>query len=509
VRDPEDSPAVRQVSRRTAVAALLAMAAGCKVGPDYRPPAFFAKPAWSAQEHPRLNGEVADISAWWGYFNDPVLNHYVSVMMSENLTLKEAGQRVLEARARRGVAAGNLFPQSQTLDGSYSKARLSANTANFFSVPGFFVTDRSPSDWLLGMSTAWELDFWGRFRRAVESADASLSATVAARDDAAVILIAETAAAYVDIRTLDCRLTIANQNREVQAKTLELVKEKHAAGIATAIDVAQAETILGQTSAIPPVLEVARRQAHHRLCVLLGRSAEDLSNELGYTGTIPQPPPSIAFGVPADLLRRRPDVRRAERELAAQSARIGIAQADFYPRISLVGSIGYQAADFSDLARSSSGVGIISPGFSWNLLNYGRIKNNVAAEKAAFEALAFAYRSAVLNAEREAEDAQVAFIYSFDRADALRTAAKGAEIAVDKSLETFRVGWADYNRIYLLQSELLVQQDQLAQAEGEIAASLIAMFKAVGGGWQWTRGACMPLAANTGLIEHEVELTNP
>lgn len=457
------------------------------------PPRLQAKPAWSLNPNPRLEGEIADTSAWWSYFQDPVLNHLVVVMGSGNLTLKEAGQRIIEARARRGIAAGNLFPQSQTLDGSYSKARLSSNTANFFTFPGVFDTDRSPENWSIGLSTAWELDFWGRYRRAIETADAVLDSTVAARDDVAVLLVAETAAAYVEIRTLDRRIGLAMKNLEIQRRTLELVKEKQTAGLASALDVAQAETNLGQTSAVPPQLEILRRQAHHRLCVLLGRSPEDLSQELGITGTIPKPPEQLCFGIPADLLRRRPDVRVAERELAAQSARIGVAQSDFYPHISLVGTIGYQAENFSQLGSSGSSAGIISPNFSWNILNYGRIKNNVAAEKAAFHRLAYAYRSAVLNAEREAEDAQVAYVYNFDRAESLQFGANGAKVAVDKALETYRVGSLDFNRLFLLQAELLRQQDLLAQTEGDIALSMIAMFKAVGGGWESVRANCRPM----------------
>jgi NodT family efflux transporter outer membrane factor (OMF) lipoprotein len=487
----------RATSRRrklVALSALLAAFAGCKVGPNYLPQRIQTKPSWSLTPSPRLAGEMVDTSAWWSYFQDPVLNHLVAVMGSGNLTLKEAGQRIIEARARRGIAAGNLFPQSQTLDGSYSKARVSSNTANFFTFPGVFDTDRSPENWSIGLSTAWELDFWGRYRRAVESADAALDATIAARDDVAVILVAETAAAYVEIRTLDRRIGLAMKNIDIQRRTLELVKEKQAAGLASALDVAQAETNLGQTSAIPPQLEILRRQANHRLCVLLGRSPEDLAPELGITGTIPKPPEQLCFGVPADLLRRRPDVRRAERELAAQSALIGVAQSDFYPHISLVGTIGYQAENFSQLGSSGSSAGIISPNFSWKILNYGRIKNNVAAEKAAFHRLAYAYRSSVLNAEREAEDAQVAYVYNFDRAESLQYGANGAQTAVDRAMESYRVGSSDFNRLFLLQSELLRQQDSLAQTEGDIALSMIAMFKAVGGGWENVRANCSPIA---------------
>jgi outer membrane protein TolC len=220
------------------------------------------------------------------------------------------------------------------------------------------------------------------------------------------------------------------------------------------------------------------------LCVLLGRPPDDLSYEIGVTAVIPRPPENLAFGVPADLLRRRPDIRRVESELAAQSARIGIAKTDFYPQIRLNGNIGFAAEEFGQLFNSRSQVGIISPSFSWNLLNYRRIKNNVAAETAAFRAQCNAYQSAVLKAAKEAEDAQVAFLLGFDRADALHRAVQGASDAVEKSEALYQAGTIDFGRVYVLQAERLLQQDQLAIAEGNIALSLVQLFKALGGGWQ-------------------------
>lgn len=440
------------------------------------------------QSHPRLTGEPANPVAWWTHFQDPVLNDLVSTTLQQNLTLREAGQRIEEATARRGVVVGNLYPQSQAATGGFSKSRLSSRTANFFSFPGVFEPDLNPENWSVGLAASWELDFWGRYRRAIESADASLDATIAAYDDVAVILIAEVASAYVEMCTAEQRYRLAAKNLDIQKRSLDLATQKQEAGLVSGLDAAQAETNVGQTASILPTLEIQRRQASNRLCVLLGRPPIDLSSELGSSSQIPVSPQSLAFGVPADLLRRRPDVRRAERELAAQSARIGVAQSEFYPHISLAGNIGYSAEDLGKLSSSKSSSGVISPQFAWNILNYGRIKRNVEAETAAFHRLAFAYQASVLNAQREAEDAQVSFAYGFDRASSLDTAVTGAAKAVEKLEQSYQAGTIGFGQVYLMQAELVRQQDQLAQAESNIATSLIAMFKALGGGWDFQNG---------------------
>jgi NodT family efflux transporter outer membrane factor (OMF) lipoprotein len=456
---------------------------GCKVGPNYHAPSSLLNDTWVMEEHPRLHGEPANLAHWWQHFNDPMLQFLITQTAHQNLTLREAGSRIIEARARRDAVIGNLFPQFQAANGNFSRNGISPNVANFFAFPGVFDPNLSFSNWNVGVGAVWELDFWGRYRRAIESADAKLDATCAAYDEVRVLLLAEVGQAYVELRTLERRLDLAQQNLQSQEKTLAIAHQRQKVGVGTSLDIAQAETNVGQTSATLPLLEVLRRQTNNRLCLLLGRNPVDLRDEIGSTALIPHPPHNLAFGIPADLLRRRPDVRRAERELASQSAKIGIAKAEFYPHITLTGNIGLSSETFGNLFQSSSGVGLIAPGFSWNLLNYGRIRNTVKAEQAAFEAHMHAYQNAVLKAMQEAEDAQVAFVHGFDRADALHRAADGALLAVQSSEELFRAGTIDFGRVYILQADLLVQQDQLAAAEGEIANNLIRLFKALGGGW--------------------------
>ncbi len=456
---------------------------GCKVGPEFHKPGAPVNHEWTHASHPRMQGEPASLEAWWIHFQDPVLQRLIHESATQNLTLREAGERILEARARRNVIAGNLFPQVQNANGAFTQSRLSSNTANFFSFPGVFAPDLNPPNWSVGLAAAWELDFWGKYRRAIESADASLNATCAAYDEARVLVLAEVAQSYIEMRTLEHRIALAQKNLEIQQQTLDLATRKKVAGLATGLDIAQAETNVGQTAAILPSLQISRRQANNALCVLLGRPPSDLAHEVGVTAMIPNPPQQLAFGIPADLLRRRPDVRRAEFEMAAQSARIGIAKSDFYPHISLIGNIGFASANFDKLFSSGSQAGLISPGFTWNLLNYGRIKNNVKAEEAALRALCLEYQNSVLRAAQEAEDAQVAFLLGFDKADALNRAVQGATDAVKKSESLYQAGSIDFGRVYVLQAELLLQQDKLAVTQGDIALSLVQLFKALGGGW--------------------------
>ena len=467
---------------------------GCKVGPNYAPPAIGLKPEFSMAEQPRFRGELADVRAWWRYLEDPYLDQLVAHLLDQNLTLRQAGLRVLEAQARLIVARGGLFPQTQTMTGNYAQSKISSTNANFFSQPGIFV----PNLWPQNVSTAfnfnWELDFWGRFRRLIESSDANLGAAVAAQDEVMVLLLAEMTSTYVEMRTCEYRLRLVTRNLELQRKTLELAERKRKSGVATATDVGQAQANVGQAGAQLPVLETQRRQACHRLCVLLGREPVDLYVELGATGRIPQPPMELAVGIPVDLVRRRPDVRRAERELASQCARIGFALTDFYPHFFLTGALGVSSHSFNKLFEEASLIGLIAPSFSWNILNYFRIKANVEAEKAAFARLEAAYRQTILVALREAEDAQVAYALSYDRAKWFDIAVAGSQAAVDEADKTFERGTTESGRVYILQSELLRQQDQLAIANATIAQNLIALFRALGGGWE-LRLPCAPQLA--------------
>ena len=336
-------------------------------------------------------------------FNDPTLTSLVQTAYQQNLTLRAAGARILEARALRGIAVGNLFPQEQFAFGEYSRIKLSTNVANPPLAAWF-------SEWTFGLSGTWELDFWGRYRRAIEAADAELDASVEDYDDVLVVLLSDVAATYVEYRTFQQRLTYARANVDIQRQSFQLATDKFEAGATTERDTHQAKQILEETEALIPALEIGRRQAANRLCVLMGMPPRDLDAILGAGSGIPVTPREVVVGVPADLVRRRPDVRRAERQVAAQSARIGVAVSDLYPHFSVLGTIGVEAEQFGDLFKSGSMIGEISPGFRWDILNYGRLVNNVRVQDARFQELAYAYQDQVLIAGQEAEDAIVSFL---------------------------------------------------------------------------------------------------
>ena len=271
-------------------------------------------------------------------FNDPVLDSLIYTAYRQNLSLRVAGFRILEARALRGIAVGELFPQSQQAFGSYTRTNNSLNSSKCGAVPNRFF-----DEWQTGTSLAWELDFWGRFRRAVEAADANLDASIENYDDVLVLLLSEVAQSYINIRTAEQRLEYARKNVEIQQVSLNMADVKFRNGATTRLDVTQGQSNLSQTEATIPPLEAARRQAANQLCILLGMPPRDIDGILAGQQTIPSAPPQVAVGIPADLIRRRPDIRRAERDVAAQSALIGVATSELYPHFSITGTIFFDA----------------------------------------------------------------------------------------------------------------------------------------------------------------------
>ena len=493
VRHAEAGMPPRHVIKLLVAAAILAGTTGCmtsmteyirngfKVGPNYCKPAVQVENEWLDARDERLSSEPVDLQAWWTVFNDPCLNQCVQLAYSDNLTVRDAGFRVMEARSLRRVAAGNLFPQSQQATADFTRRQLSSQSG--FS--GLGGGGGQINVWSMGGQLAWELDFWGKFRRAVEAADANLDASVEAYDDVLVILIADVASTYVEIRTLQKRIAYAERNVDSLTGSLRVATDLFQGGSTSKLDVTQAQTNLSQTEALVPELQTQLRQAENRLCVLLGRPPEDLSTLLSMSAEeIPTSPAEVVVGIPAELIRRRPDIRQAERLVAQQSARIGIAEADLYPAFSITGNLGYQAPTFSRMFNTSAFAGTITPGFNWNVLNYGRIRNNVTAEQALFQQYVAQYQNSVLEAQREAEDAIVAFLRSQEQAMALRVSVDAAVESRDLVQEQYRAGRTDFGRVFVAESSLVAQQDSLAAAEGQIASNLVEIYRALGGGWQ-------------------------
>jgi NodT family efflux transporter outer membrane factor (OMF) lipoprotein len=430
-----------------------------------------------------VRSQEQELAHWWAVFNDPTLDSLIETAYQQNLTLRVAGARILEARALLGIARGELFPQSQSVFADYARVKLSQNVANPPAAAWF-------SNWDIGATATWELDFWGRFRRAIEAADAELDASVEDYDDVLVLLLSDVATNYVQYRTFQQRLTYARMNVGIQQRAAQLATDKFEDGATTERDMHQARQVLAETEALIPVLEIGKRLAANRLCVLLGMPAQSLDATLG-EGGVPKVPTDVVVGVPADLLRRRPDVRRAERQVAAQSARIGIAVSDLYPHISLFGEIGFEAEDLDDLFDAPESVfATISPGVRWDVLNYGRLVNNVRVQDARFQQLAYAYQDRVLNAGREVEDSIVAFLRSQEQAQHLNDSVVAAARTVEITNEQYNQGAIDFTPVFIFQETLTEQQDELAVSQGDIALSLIGVYRALGGGWQIRLANC-------------------
>ncbi|HUT90776.1 MAG TPA: efflux transporter outer membrane subunit [Thermoguttaceae bacterium] len=459
---------------------------GFKVGPNYCRPRAPVADQWIDTEDPHVQAQAADYGHWWGVFDDPVLNELVEAAYEQNLPLKIAGMRILEARAQLGRATGDLFPQRQEMFGVFARNELSHNSYPF----GQFPLPKWEYDfWSLGLGNSlspvsWELDFWGRFRRGIESAEANMNAQIESYDDALVILQAEVAATYIQVRTLEERLALARQNVELQKNTLRITQDRFDQGVVSELDVQQARSVLGATESLIPVLQMGRRKAQNRLCTLMGMPPRDLEAELGGPGATPTTPPEVAVGIPAELLRRRPDVRRAEREAAAQCARIGIAESELYPHFSISGYIAFDAENFADVFDWDSIAGHVGPSFRWNILNYGRILNDVRVQEARFSQAVLNYQETVLRANEEAENAITFYLREQARVKSLDQSTAATARAVELANIQYEQGLIDFQRVLDSQRALVLQQDTLAESRGNVALNLIGLYKALGGGWE-------------------------
>ncbi len=460
-----------------------------KIGPNYKRPAAPVADEWIDSGNPKVSNGQTDLRSWWQVFNDPVLNNLIQNAYQQNLTLREAGFRVAEAQAQRGVVAGRLFPQTQDIFGDYTRTQRSTETALFPQLaPGSPFANLAAteySNWRVGSSMAWELDFWGRFRRAVTAADARLDSSIEEYDDVLVLLIGEVAGTYIELRTVDQRLQVARQNAELQGESVRVAQARFdAMAINSELDTPQAKSNLGNTLAVVEALEIQRRQAQNRLAVLMGTPPHDLAYLLDGANGIPVPPDVVTVGVPAELIWKRPDVRRAERLVAAQSEEIGIAKAELYPHISINGMLSWEAGQFSDIFKGSAFGGTIGPSFRWNVLNYGRLLNNIRVQDARFQQLIASYQQTVLTANEEAENAIVSFLHFSDQVQVLEESAKQALDAERVAQVKYREGEIDFNRLFTVQQLLLSQQESLAVARGNSARSLVDLYRALGGGWE-------------------------
>jgi NodT family efflux transporter outer membrane factor (OMF) lipoprotein len=449
---------------------------GFKVGPNYqRPPAPLAT-EWIEAKNPSVKSKPANYSDWWKVFGDPVLDDLVQTAYAQNVNLRVAATRVLEARATRAIAVGELFPQQQTAAGSFTHTQVSQNIAN---VP----PNRVFNDTSTGLGVSWEIDFWGKIRRTVESATDAVEASVDDYDNVMVTLIADVAAAYVQYRIFEQQIYYTRTNVEFQRGLLKIATEAWKAGQKGELPVAQSTSLLEQLESLIAAQEIGLRQANNLLCVLLGMPPADLAAKLR-KAAIPVSPPDVVVGIPADLIRRRPDLRSAERLVAAQNAQIGAAQANFYPAFFITGTIGYEAQNLGQLFNSNSFTGAVGPAFQWNILNYGRILNNVRLQDFKTQELVGVYQQKVLSAAQEVENGIITFLNSRREAEDLARSKKAAERTVTLTTEQWKAGATDLTPQFVAEQFLAQVDIQYAQAKGDIALGLISVYRAIGGGWE-------------------------
>ena len=455
------------------------MLGGCaRVGPDFQP----QQEAWSGQWSSEAVGQAseqraqADLRQWWQVFGDPILERLIAEADANDAGVKIAGLRVMEARAQLGMALANRYPQMQQAgaDAMYVHSRQSGPTTQTSRV----------WEYSAGVDVGWELDFWGKFARAIESADAAYFAAQANREDVLVLLHAQLAQAYYALRTAEARVRIARENARLQKRSYEITERLFKAGESDELDLQQAKTQYFGTLSSIPELERQIALSRNAVAILLGRPPGPVPELLGAPdkeGVLPRIDRAILDDVPANLLLRRPDIRAAELQIAAQSAQIGVAKADLYPSLTLVGSIGWSA---SSLPGTQNGLLLVGgPSVRWNIFDYGRIHNNVRVQDARLQQLIVVYQNDVRVAARQADDAASGLIKALERDEILREAAHSADRSLTLANALFREGYSDFQRVLDAQRALFAQQDAYLVNRSNAVGYLIDLYKALGGGW--------------------------
>lgn len=445
---------------------------------------------------------------WWRVFDDPTLTRLIDTAYEQNLQLQIAGVRVLQARAQLGITIGQWYPQTQQGFGSLTQYGIGSGIGSAGTSGGSAAGSAQSSqssvasaggksfsykESQLGATASWEIDFWGKFRRAIESAQMSLLASIADYDSTLVSLTADVASNYVLIRTLEKQLRIARENSKIQEESLRIAQVRFDTGATSDRDVQQALSLLNSTQATIPQLESNLRTTANALSTLLGIPPAGLDGMISGSAVIPSAPAKVAVGIPIDLLRRRPDIRSAEYQAAAQCAQIGVAKGDLYPAFSLSGTFQVLAtnlgnASLSDMFSWNNRLYSYGPSYSWNIFNYGRITNNVRLQDARFQELLVNYRNVVLTAQQEVEDGLITFLKAQDRVVFLGRAADAAKRSVDLAMVQYREGATDYTTVLTAQQALLTLQNNLAISRGNVSQGLIAIYRALGGGWQIREG---------------------
>lgn len=464
----------KTIALRLITAGVLLLSA-CTVGPDYIPPEMPEPEAWHSQLKDGLTDRTSEqetLTHWWTTFNDPVLNDLIKKSVEGNLNLKQAQSKLREARAARGVSQSELFPTIGA-SGSATRSRTSENSNTGMEVDLYRA----------GFDAGWEIDIFGGVRRSVEASTADLQAAEASLQNVFVSLMAETALNYVELRTFQTRLDVAEANLKAQQETFILIKSRREAGLSDELSVQQARYNLENTRSQIPGLRSNIEANKNRIAILTGRTPGALEGMLNIHQPIPVTPPAVAVGAPAETLRRRPDVRLAEKELAAQTARIGVAEADLYPKFKLFGTIGLESIDSADLFQSASRFYSWGPSISWNIFRGGAIRKNIQVQTERQNQALLVYEATILKALGEVENALTAYAEEQLRRERLLEAVDAAQKAESLAQAKYKAGLVEFSNVLDAQRSLLSFEDALAQSDGAVTSNLISLYKALGGGW--------------------------
>jgi NodT family efflux transporter outer membrane factor (OMF) lipoprotein len=457
------------------------------VGPNYTKPQIRVPTQWaqapatqpsstqSSTTQTTLVDETSPPADWWVTLGDAKLDSLVRRAWQENLDVRVATSRILEARASRSIAAGGLFP-SVVATGSYDFNRANG--------PLFPVKSADYNFYATGFDAVWEADLFGGVRRSVEAAQADLESQEDARRGVLVSVVAEVARNYVELRTAQQRVIISKANIQIQRESFDVASRLNAAGIVSDLDVSRARAELTQTESDIPALEIQEKAAIHQLGILLGQSPQSLMADLEAPGMIPAPAGPVPIGLPSELLRRRPDVRQVERQLAAATARIGVAEADLYPQLTLTGDFGVGGQQPGNLFNWSNRYVGVGPAVRWQLFEGGRIVANIDAHRAIRQELLDQYKLTILVALRETADALISFNRRQTQFDLLTQSVASNRDSVRIASARYSSGTIDYLTLLDTQRSLLKAQDAATVSQGDISLSLIALYKAIGGGWE-------------------------
>lgn len=452
------------------------------VGPNYHPPQVSVPSSYNAPLSGATNEPAQDLSRWWRLFNDPQLDALVEQARLANNDVRLAQARVREARAQAGVTRSALFP-SVNANGNYARQLLSQNTAEGYVVRAA----RQPFEenfFDAELDMNWELDIFGGNRRALQAANADLAATEESSRGVLLTVIGDVGLNYLDLRGLQKQLAVARDNLRLQEQTLDLTRDQFRSGLASELDTSRAQAQAANTRSLIPLLEEDIQRSIHRLSVLLGKAPAELETQLASTAAIPPAVPGIPVGLPSDLLRRRPDVRQAEREAAAATARVGVATADLFPRFFLTGAAGLQSLNASDFFDAGSRFWSLGPSVSWPIFTAGRIRQNIRVQNAREEQALIRYEQTVLLSLEEVENALVAVGKEQEHYRALVESEAANRRAVELANERYRSGLVDFLNVLETQRTLLAAQDDLARSERTMDQNLVRLYKALGGGWE-------------------------